>query len=104
MSKKILVTTDLSVGSKAGIRFAIQLAKQTGFSIIYYNAIEIDQPTRWSDTQFNSYVMDEITKGVRALDKFVKGIYKNEGVKPGKYQLVVQEVGSIQEGIIKYGV
>lgn len=35
--KRILVTTDFSANSKAGVRFAIQLALQTKCELVFYN-------------------------------------------------------------------
>lgn len=58
--KKILVTTDLSNNSKAGIHFAIQLARKASASLIFYHGVQIDKPTRWADTQFDEYVQSEL--------------------------------------------
>jgi nucleotide-binding universal stress UspA family protein len=101
MSKKIFVTTDLSNNSKAGIRFAIQLAKQAGSALIFFNAVEIDKPTRWSDTKFDEYVDSEISDTKSKLDVFVKGVYKESRIRPGKYRLVVERVSSVQDAIVK---
>ncbi|MBL0235932.1 MAG: universal stress protein [Saprospiraceae bacterium] len=45
---KILATTDLSTNSKAGLRFAMQLADQLKCELIFYYAIEVLKPISWS--------------------------------------------------------
>lgn len=102
--KKILVTTDLSINSKAGIRFAIQLAKQAGSTLVFYHGVKLDKPTRWSESQFDEYVKTELTYAKDDLASFVEGIYKDAHIKPGKYQLVVERVTAIREAIIRYAV
>lgn len=102
--KKILVTTDLSANSKAGIRFAIQLAKQAGSTLTFYHGLELDQPTRWSERRFDEYVKSETLQAVEKLARFIQTIYKDAGIKPGKHQLVVDRVSSLQKGIISYAV
>lgn len=43
--KKVLVTTDFSENSKAGIRFAIQWASQQRLSLIFVHVLHILRPT-----------------------------------------------------------
>ena len=57
---KILVTTDLSANSKAGIRFAAQLALKTGADLVFYNVIGVMKPTSWSDKKYKSYAEVQI--------------------------------------------
>jgi nucleotide-binding universal stress UspA family protein len=102
--KKVLVTTDLSSNSKAGIRFAIQLAKQAGFTLAFYHGIELDKPTRWSNQQFDDYAQREINNANNQLANLVSKVYKDAGIKPGKYTLVVERVTSIRDAVISYAV
>jgi nucleotide-binding universal stress UspA family protein len=102
MIKKILVTTDLSGNSKAGIRFALQLAKQASSFIIFYSTLELNKPTRWSESKYDNYVGGEISKTKEKLENFIKNIYKDERIRPGKYQCVVEGAATVQEGIIEY--
>lgn len=102
--KKILVTTDLSSNSKAGIRFALQLARQAGSSLIFYHGVEIDRPTRWSDKKFDEYVQAEITSTKGKLESFISDVDKDARIKPGKYELIVDRASSIQDVIIDYAV
>lgn len=104
MKKKILVTTDLSVNSKAGIRFGIQLGRQTGFSIIFYSGLKLDQPTRWNNARFQRYLTKEIAHHSAKMNRFVNSVYKDEGIRPGNSEMVVENVRSVQEGIINCGI
>ena len=45
--KRILVTTDFSTNSKAGVRFAIQLASQTKCELTFYNVHETLKSNAW---------------------------------------------------------
>lgn len=102
MAQKILVTTDLSGNSKAGIKFAIQLASQNGSTLVFYNMIELLKPTRWSESQYNDYVNKELASAQAKLMKFVDNEYKQAGVKHGKIQCVVEQGNNIVRSVIDY--
>jgi universal stress protein A len=59
--KKILAPTDFSDLSTAGIRYALEMARDTGAEMIVYHAIDIDKP--WTN-----YIVEESR---RLLDKFL---------------------------------
>jgi hypothetical protein len=46
--QKILVTTDYSTNSKAGVRFAIQFASQSPAEIIFYHVHEGVADNNWN--------------------------------------------------------
>ena len=71
MKNKILVTTDLSSNSKAGVRFAIQLAFQNKSSLCFYYCLELLKPTRWSKQKYQSYASQELETARRKLEQFV---------------------------------
>lgn len=82
--KKVLVSTDLSAKSKAGIRFAIQLQKQTGCSLVFYHAIEIMKPTSWSDKKYDAFAKGKNAEFVAKLIEFADQVYDDMGEKHGK--------------------
>lgn len=55
LMEKLLVTTDFSTNSKAGIRFALQLQSQSNCSLVFYHAISVSKPTSWSDKSTNPF-------------------------------------------------
>lgn len=42
---KILITTDFSSNSKAGLRFAIQMASQHNYSLTFFHSYHLLRPT-----------------------------------------------------------
>jgi len=69
---KLLVTTDFSSNSTGAIRFAQTLAKQSGkVEVIFYHAIHIMKPTRWSDAIFKEYKDEEMERLSTELKKFI---------------------------------
>ena len=102
MADKILVTTDLSKNSAAGIKFGIQLASQHKAMLIFYLMLDLQKPTRWSSDQFKRYRETEIDLATRSLNKFVEDIYRKSGGRVGKYQCVVEEGSAVGESILEY--
>lgn len=102
MATKILVPTDLSANSKAGIRFAIQLAKQNESKLIFYHAAEILRPTRWSDKQFAAYKESELLKETERLVRFVGGIYEAMRIRKRSFDCVVEQTTKVRQSILKY--
>ncbi|WP_276370763.1 universal stress protein [Chryseolinea sp. H1M3-3] len=99
---KILVTTDLSANSKAGMKFAIQLASQNKSSLIFFHVIELQRPTRWNTSQYEQFERSEVEAAKAKLTRFVKDVYKQIGVRPGKYDCVAQVGSPVGELIIAY--
>lgn len=52
----ILVPTDFSPGSRAGIRFAVQWARQQDAKLVLVHVLNIVRMTRWSPQQFEAFV------------------------------------------------
>ena len=100
---KLLVTTDFSANSKGAIRFAQTLSKQSkNVEVIFYHAIHIMKPTRWSDTFFKGYKDEEIKRLSADLKKF---IYSTIGKDKGKFtsiKFIVDNCISTEKDIIIY--
>lgn len=103
MSNKILVPTDLSVNSKSGLRFAIQLTEQGKNTLVFYHCLPLMKPTRWSENTYEAYVKREEAAAGASLDKFVRGVYRSMGkTPPPKFQCVVQQGTDVQRAITTY--
>ena len=89
---KIVVATDFSANSKKGILFAIQLAKQTNCEIVFYNVVQIFQPTIWETNYYNVYEVDELKRSQDFLDNFIAGIFLDNNVQNHNYSCV-SEIG-----------
>lgn len=102
MNNIILVPTDLSVNSKAGVRFAIQLRSQSRSSLLFYYCLPLMKPTRWSEATYETYVKNEEEGARKSLEKFVRGVYQSSGAKATGIRCVVQHRTDVQRAIIDY--
>ena len=104
MKKKttILVTTDFSTNSKAGIRFALQLAAQTGYKLVFYHVIDAVAPTLWSQEQAARFTESELKRGKEALGKFLKTLYTQAKVAVSDYDYAVEMGLNVDNFIVNY--
>ena len=100
--KKILVATDLSANSKAGLRFAIQLATQNNYKLTFFHVYRILRPTRWSDAVFTSFENTEHEKIKRSLSKFVSALYSSIDALEHAFDCVIQKGISPDKSIRQY--
>lgn len=77
---KILVTTDFSNYSKAGIRFALQLASQSKVELTFIHCYFTAKPTIWTQQKFDDFEKDEVAKLYTQLDHFVMTEMKKSGI------------------------
>lgn len=100
--KKILVTTDFSKNSRAGIRFALQLASQIKEELIFYNVIQIMKPTIWKQEKWDSYVQTEIEQYENKLNKLIETIYKPDTLSNINYKCVCEVASNVDTRIIDF--
>ena len=100
--RKILVTTDFSVNSKAGFRFAVSLVKKSKAELIFFHSYFLPKPTSWSEAAYSDYAKKERQKLINELEKFVAGVYKTMGVAPDRFKCVVAESIMPESGIMDY--
>ena len=77
---KILVATDFSPYSKAGLRFAIQLVTQHKCELTFFHSYYIMKPTSWNDAGFEAYEKIKKDKIQKKLNLFLESVYKSIGV------------------------
>ena len=80
ISKKILVTTDFSDESKAGLRFAIQLASQHEYDLTFFHSFHVMIPTSWNYVKQEAYEKEETKKIQEELNNFVEKVYKGMNI------------------------
>lgn len=100
--KKILVTTDFSSNSKAGMRFAIQMASQQECELTFFHSYYIMKPTSWGEKTFISYENHEARKIKAKLEKFVAAVYAGMGIIPGEINHVISSSFITEANIMKY--
>ncbi len=100
--KKILVPTDFSANSKSGVRFAIHWAVQEKLELLFVHVLHILRPTQWSDTYYEKYAEQEKKVYTTKFEKFIRGIYDQMSVKPGKHSQIVIEGISADNTIVDF--
>lgn len=88
--KKILVTTDFSDKSKAGLLFAIQLASQQKCKLTFFYVHHIPIPTAWNIVRIEEYQKEQITITQAKLKGFVEKVYTGLQVPASNIKCVVQ--------------
>ena len=87
---KILVTTDFSDKSKAGLLFAIQLATQDRCKLTFLNVHHIPTPTAWNIVRIEEYQKEQTAITQAKLKKFVEKIYAGLHIPAIKINCVVK--------------
>ena len=99
---KILVTTDFSTNSKAGLRFAIQLASQHKYELTYFHSYYIMKPASWNDATFAAYEKKEINNIQKRLNQFVESVYKSMEVVSKNKICVIKSADDTDSNIREY--
>lgn len=96
--KKLLVTTDYSDNSKAGIRFAIQMQIQSGCELVFFHTFQSASRSK----KLVSFEDNELEREKERLNSFVKSIYRSSGVKASDYKCIVKESFLTDSTIAKF--
>jgi len=78
---RILVPTDLSAASKAGIRFAIQWSQQQPAELIFVHVLNILKVPDWNEGRYAAYAADERKRYIRMLERFIRDVYRRARVR-----------------------
>jgi nucleotide-binding universal stress UspA family protein len=100
--KKILVTTDFSPASRAGMRFAIQLATQMEAELVFFHSFQALIPTTVLQERIDNELNVQGKEALRQLERFVVGIHRAMKIHPGKQHSVVVENLNPERAIIDY--
>ncbi len=100
--KKILVPTDFSANSKAGVRFAIHWTSQQKLDLLFVHVLTILRITSWSDAYFAKYEAAQKKLCSAKFEKFIADIYRQMTVKPGKHSFLVIQGISADTSILDY--
>jgi nucleotide-binding universal stress UspA family protein len=93
MKKKItiLVPTDFSTASRAGMRFAIQWARQQDAKLVFAHVLSILRMTSWTYKQFEAFQAAERTLYSRRLRKMAKEVLHSRHIARQDYSTEVLE-------------
>ena len=98
--KKILVTTDFSDKSKAGLLFAIQLATQNKYKLTFFNVHHIPTPTAWNIVRIEEYEKEQTAIVQAKLTGFVEKIYAGLHVAANNIKCLVK-ISVFPEAVIR---
>lgn len=101
--KKVLIATDFSPNSKKGIHFAIQLALQSNWELIFFNVVAIFRPYIWDQVYYDQYELNELKRNQKKLEQFIHDIFKKSKIQKLNYTCVCQVGISTSNKIIEYG-
>ncbi|MDP4255688.1 MAG: universal stress protein [Bacteroidota bacterium] len=104
MTKRLnlLVPTDFSVASRAGIRFAIQLAGQQNAHITFVHVLTLFRRHNWSDRQFEAFAATERRCRKEQLETLVADVRRRHPLRPGATSTLVLEGLSADLALIDY--
>lgn len=97
--KKILVTTDFSANSKAGIRLAIQLSLQAPSELIFYYVSGPSAANAWIQLEPKEASDGRLRE---SLHQFIREIYQETRHQPDKIDCVVEDGPHVYAAIIAY--
>lgn len=100
--KKVLVPTDFSTNSRAGVRFAIRWAARQKLELVFVHVLNVPRLTRWSDAYYAKYAEQEEHLCRERLEKFISGIYRQMDIKVGKHSYVIVHGISADLSILDY--
>lgn len=98
--KKILVTTDLSHNSKAAVRFAIQLASQGAYKLVFYHTDTSFSVDPWVAVTFADIPEPDNKVVDLKLRNFIKMIYRQTGKTPGEVNYIAENRPDVTNAII----
>src|SRR5689334_11929368 len=99
--ERILVTTDFSGNSKAGIRFGIQLASQTKAEITFLHVVEILKPTSWNNRKFKHFADLKKEEMGKKLVDFIALVCRQNGLKPRGFRYSVELDMDVDRQVIR---
>lgn len=100
--KKILVPTDFSDNSKAGLRFALQWSTVEKLELLFLHVLHILRPTQWTDPYFIQYPDTQKKKTQAQLEEFVEHVYREMKLTQDNCSCTVVEGYSPELGIMQY--
>ncbi|MCC7317756.1 MAG: universal stress protein [Bacteroidales bacterium] len=100
--KKILVTTDFSAASKAGMRFAIQMATQMEVELVFFHCFHALIPSTIHRDHIKNSLQEQSRFHQQQLEHFVEKLHRSMHVQPGRHRCVVVEHLNPEQAVLEY--
>ncbi|WP_188627191.1 universal stress protein [Pedobacter quisquiliarum] len=98
----LLITTDLSENSKAAVQFALQLAAQGGYKLVFLHVTELLKPVKWSEEFYKNFEQQELDGLKRQLMAFVMEVSAGTGSTVINPEYVVHNSSSVAANVVHY--
>jgi nucleotide-binding universal stress UspA family protein len=98
----ILVPTDFSENSKAGLRFAIRWSVRQPVKLIFIYIFHPKLSPLSTDEENIEFIEIELKRFKDKLNLHILSIYKTLGIKPGKFTCIVRQGISADLSILEY--
>jgi len=87
----ILVPTDFSPASRAGVRFAIQWSRQQNVHLVFVHVMKLVRLTRWNDEQYEAFAASERGFWQRRLSAFIADVQRRLPLRPHSWSPLLLE-------------
>jgi nucleotide-binding universal stress UspA family protein len=87
----ILVPTDFSPASRAGVRFAIQWSRQQNVHLVFVHVMNLVRLTRWNDQQYESFASAESAFYQKKLATFIADVQRRLPMRPNSWSSILLE-------------
>lgn len=99
---KILATTDMSANSRAGMKYAIQLARQMKAKLTFIHVHTVLRASSWSEATYRYYIDEEKAVLEKDLQRFISSVYKSMKLEDKGYTFCVLHTFDTADSIMKY--
>lgn len=100
--EKIVVTTDFSANSNAGIVYAANLAKTTNAELIVLHIYTVFRASFWSDGEYHYYMQRYKDTLEKELATFVQPLLQSLNLAPEALKLVAYHNFEIVDGVLEF--
>ncbi|MCQ6959182.1 universal stress protein [Mucilaginibacter aquariorum] len=88
--EKILVTTDLSLNSKSGIRFAMRLAEQRNAELIVLHVFAVSRSASWTSGKYKEHIAQQKEEQAKRLAAFTRHIERTSKIFKLRYRILAE--------------
>lgn len=100
--KTILVPTDFSENSKAGLKFALNWSQIEDLKLVFIYVVNVTRNHESTEQEFQHHFSHEMKIAKEKLDDFLVNTFENFGLKPSHYSTEIVEGFSADIAILGY--
>ncbi|ODS88818.1 MAG: hypothetical protein ABS44_07350 [Chryseobacterium sp. SCN 40-13] len=100
--KTILVPTDYSDNSKAGLKFALQWASREEVKLLFMHVLQVNRESGMSEQEFHHFIAGKIRHEKQVLETFIQTVFAEFNIQPKHYAVEVVEGFSADTSLLAY--